>query len=137
MDLIRRRDLMGTKAEPEELYPVGTEILSTYLGTRSDGKIAMTNQHRINKDTGEYEAYTYQSARDVYIPIKSSYTYRKGSRGIPWVSFYDNSKKYLSYTTATAESGAMNIPIPRSAKFMRITGTTNSNLWNYSITRTA
>ena len=135
--MLRRRAMMMETAAPE-LYPVGTKILSTYIGYSTSPKIAVTNRHQINPTTGVYESYSYNSASEIYVPIDPSYTYRKASRSIPWVSYYDENKNYLSRTTSTNSSGAADIAnIPAKARYLRITLGTNDNMWNVEITRTA
>ena len=92
---LRRR---GLEKEPEELYPVGTAILSMYIGNKDGGlRRNFKSGYGINTSNGEYYATgdgsTYAS--NIYVPVNPKYSYKKnGYRLIKW-AFYDKDKQFL------------------------------------------
>jgi len=98
MDLRARRGLIGSNEPEEELYPVGTAILSKYIGDKDSGaRRNFESGYGINTSTGEYYATGSETyASDVYVPVSPKYTYQKnGYRLITWC-FYDKDKQYIS-----------------------------------------
>lgn len=95
--LVARRRLLMYK-EPE-LYPVGTHILSMYIGDKDGGERRnFESGYGINTSTGEYYATgsgnTYAS--DVYVPVSPKYTYQKSDWRLTTWCFYDKDKQYIS-----------------------------------------
>lgn len=137
MDLSRRRDLMGTKVEPEELYPVGTEILSMYIGDKDNGaRRNFKTNHKIDTSNGEYIEASGYYASPVYIPVNHRYTYQKKNARLNTWAFYDKDKNFLragpSYNNLNVQTLAK---FPKGVCYVRIQAFNYANQ-NLEITRT-
>lgn len=75
-----------------EIYPVGTDILSMYIGVGGSGRLLLTNGTTFN-NSGEVVSGN-DATSEVYIPVSMDYTYEKGARRLT-VYYYDNDKAYL------------------------------------------
>ena len=93
--MTRRRALLAQQAEEEELYPIGTNIItwSGYLAARDETK-------EISRDTGELiakESVYGNGASGIYIPVSNKYAYQKNDNRILTLACYDKNKTYLGW----------------------------------------
>lgn len=124
-----------------ELYPIGTDLVTLYLGRKSNGLG--------NFVVGTCDATTGEMTQDVdnpqhglcmtFLPIDPNYTYIKNTVGrLYHTFFYDENKSYITGSDFVANNlNWVTIPIPQNAKYMRfVTHSVDSNWW-ISIIRTA
>lgn len=135
--LRRRRAMMGqAKAEEEELYPVGTDIVDEYIRKQSGFKIGKIN------NLGDFESVGAYYASEDYIPVNPKYTYRKndyrlGSNSGGYCAWYDASKSFIS-AFAQDNLNVQNLPkAPSKARYLRISTRNQSNAVNLKIIRIA
>lgn len=124
-----------------ELYPVGLDLVTAYLGRRANGMGNFVLGTCDNK-TGEMTPDAYNPTNGLcmtYLPIDPDYSYAKNTAGRMYHTFfYDENKSYITGSDFVANSlNWVTIPIPQNAKYMRFaTHTADSNWW-MSIIRTA
>lgn len=133
----RRQMLMMLSAEPE-LYPIGTDIVQTYIRD-ADG---WQKGYMINS-SGEYvtgNADYYGS--NIYIPISPDYSYSKngyrlGNNAGGYGAWYDKDYQFISsfnQDNTTAES----LPnVPSNAAYLRVCTRNFTNSNGLKVTRTA
>lgn len=131
---VRRAMLM----RENELYPVGTDVITKYIGRDSNGKGLFVGHMEINVKNGQYvEATTDRAASPVFIPIRSGYVMQKSSDGrLNACAYYDADYNFIagfSYNNLNV----IDFTIPDGAAYMRITTHLNRNNWGVKITRIA
>lgn len=114
---------------PEELYSVGTEIITRYIGRTENGD-GDFYVGRLNKSTGEIwlegdEDYpssgvVYGLSR-IYVPVDTNYTYTKWM-GYLYVGLcYDGDLNYLGYFETPVHRNVYTLPpFPEGTKYIRI-----------------
>lgn len=108
-----------------ELYPVGTDVVSEYIGRDwSNGSVPMVRGN-VDHETGEYEENESGSFSISlnYIPVSPGYQFAKsGSAGFLYrVLFYDGDKNFLSGMRFTPNWNIwFTFTIPAEARYMRI-----------------
>ena len=119
------------------MYPVGTDIITKYIGRSSNGRGLFVQNTTINKTTGEYTSGS-QGASETYMEINPAYTYQKGSEGRLYVfAMYDKDYNYLGYikneglTTWTLEG------ILPNARYARMATHSATSNWGITIKRIA
>lgn len=109
---------MGRKSN--ELYPVGTDIVTKYIGRNAYGSFVGEHDVTINAQ-GEFVSGT-QYGSPVYLPISPSYRFEKNGYRMYNLTFYDkdfvfisqnNSNKYNNLTTNEITD------IPSNAAYIR------------------
>lgn len=133
MDLRTRRGLIGSKEPEEELYPVGTDVLSKYIGI-SGRFINFDEGYLISPQTGELVAQSGYYASAIFIPINPKYTYRKSGNRINMIAFYKQDKTFISGKAINNTNVETITGIPAGAKWIRV-GVNSSNR-AITITRT-
>lgn len=139
MDLmeIRRRMLIGQKSN--ELYPVGTDIVTKYIGRNAYGSFIGENNVSINSQ-GEFVSGAYYGS-PVYLPINPSYRYKKNQYRIYEIAFYDEDFKFISPTWSNKYNNLTQMEItdiPSNAAYIRfVTHNTADTNWRIAITRIA
>ena len=124
-----------------ELYPVGTDLITAYLGRNANGSGNYT-LGTLNTSTGEMSPNADNPSHGLcmtYLPIDPSYSYAKYSGRVYHTFFYDENKSYISGSDFIANNLSWSTinPIPQNAKYMRFaTHTADSNWW-MTIIRTA
>ena len=118
----------------DELYPVGTDLVTAYLGRNTDGMGKFT-LGTLNTSTGEMTPNDDNPSNGLcmaYLPIDPSYSYAKYSGRVYHTFFYDENKSYISGSDFIANNLNWQTikPIPQNAKYMRFaTHAANSNWW--------
>jgi len=125
MELIqRRRGMIGSKEPEEELYPVGTHILSMYIGDKDGGERRnFESGYGINTSTGEYYATGNGNiyASDVYVPVNPKYTYQKNDWRLNTWCFYDKDKQYISKAPSYNNLNVQTLAkFPANVRYVRI-----------------
>ena len=124
-----------------ELYPVGTDLITAYLGRKANGMGNFT-LGTLNTSTGEMTPDVDNPQYGLcmtFLPIDPNYTYIKNTAGrLYHTFFYDENKSYITGSDFVANNlNWVKIPIPQNAKYMRFaTHSVDSNWW-MSIIRTA
>ena len=124
-----------------ELHPVGTDLVTAYLGRTRDGLgnfVLGTCDAKTGEMTADVDNPEYGLCM-TFLPIDPNYTYAKNNTGrLYHTFFYDKNKSYITGSDFVYNYLSwMTIPIPQNAKYMRFaTHYANSN-WFMAIIRTA
>jgi len=116
----RRREMME-----RELYPIGTDILTYFFGEESNRSKVGRMRHYVNISTGEIKVHAGQIAFEHYIPVKSSYRFRKenpnsGRSGVQFAC-YDINKEYIYGWNSGGSWGDINLPkLPSDTAYIRL-----------------
>ena len=134
---VRRKMLIGQKSN--ELYPIGTDIVTKYIGRNVYGEFIGEKNVDINSQ-GEFVSGTFYGS-SVYLPINPSYRYVKSGFRINHLTFYDKDYRFISRNSSNQYNNTTQmeiINIPSNAAYIRFVthGTANAN-WKIAITRTA
>ena len=121
---------MGKK----ELYPIGTDILTKYIGRDSKGLLLLDNKTSFDNNGNIIAGNNATSS--VYIPVNLSYKYTKGARRIS-LHYYDKNYNYLGNYSNTWEPMVQTLPtFPQDTVFIRCAFLIGPNAnWNVDITR--
>ena len=130
----------------QELYSVGTELVTRYIGRLSDSR-GDFYVGRINITTGQIwreidEDYpssgtTYGVSLN-YIPVDTGYTYKKWLGYLYYAFCYDDDFNYLGYFTTPTVRNEYELPImPEGTKYIRIAIHSNMSYRDTIIVRTA
>ena len=133
MDLRARRGLIGSNEPEEELYPIGTNIItwSGYRAARNENKAISRSNGEYHNKTSDYE----NGASEIFIPVSTKYTYRKSNDRIYTLAYYDANKNFLGYRiedNLTIKA----ITLLKGTKYIRLTWWAGNNL-GLSLTRIA
>ena len=124
---------------PKELYPVGTDVVSVYLGRNWQNGRALLS-HGTYTSTGDFTETGDESDVSfcpVYIPISPEYTYFKNDNRLTNGFWYDENKKFISSFNQNNTS-RMSLPAPPdNAKYLRFTSNTGWSNATIAIYRTA
>ena len=143
---MQRRGLIGSKEPEGELYPVGTDLVTKYIGRDDDGK-GLFEHGTFNTGTGEIETEITGSGygvSTVFMPVNPRYSYQKtriadgrAAGRLYFCGFYDKNYNYISYI-AYNSLAVVNLPaFPNEARYIRIATHEVSNNWTIAIVRTA
>lgn len=125
-----------------ELYPVGEDLVSRYIGRDwSTGSVPMV-RGRVNHETGQYEPDENGDFNIslIYIPVSPNYQYTKsGSAGFLYrVLFYDEEKNFLSGLRFTPNWNVwFSFTVPAEARYMRIATHSSDSYKNVYVLRSA
>lgn len=136
--MMLRRRMMLMEPTPE-LYPIGTDIITEYIGRDLSGNGLFVANTIINSKTGEYRTTAGDyAASDIYMPIKPWYRFQKSSDGRLYVfAYYDANKNYIS-SIAYSDLQVHDLPAPPSnAAYARITTHRYQSNWGIKIIRIA
>ncbi len=113
---------MMQKQDEPELYPVGTHILSTYIGDKESGqRRAFVSGYGIDKNTGEYIELSGGYASDVFVPVSPKYTYQKSGNRLNTWAFYDKDKNFIQAGPQYNNLNTQTLnPFPAGVCFVRI-----------------
>ena len=135
----RRRELMAMQNVVEELYPIGTDIITMYYGRDSDGHFVGESNVTIDADGQWVSGNNY--GNKTYIPIDPTYRYQKSANRMYYVTFYDDdyrcvlSNRHGTYNNLNVQEIEN---IPSDARYMRfVSHLTASTNWSIKITRIA
>lgn len=113
----------------DELYSVGTEIISRYIGRTEDGD-GIVYVGRIDQTTGQIwleDDPDYPATGEkygvslTYIPVDESYTYTKWMAYLYFVFCYDENFNYLGFVrTPTDRKEAVVPTFPTGTKYVRL-----------------
>ena len=127
----------------DELYPVGTDIVSMYLGRNLSNGDGFFVHGTINYTTGEFTQTDVETDSGIcltYIPINPSYTYYKTSSGRFYrPCYYDENYEYIGRGTEHNNLSFQQImdEMPENTKYMRFCTHPNTNNWDIAIYRMA
>ena len=117
------------KPDEVELYSVGTELISRYIGrdVYGDGNVYVG---RLNQNTGEMwiegeEGYPDTGEKFgvslIYIPVDTRYSYTKWMGYLYCVFCYDSNLNYLGYSMTPTNREVYVLPeFPEGTKYIRI-----------------
>lgn len=128
----RRRALMMQQAapEPQELYPVGTDVKAMYAPYSG----AWQGSRDISTSTGEIVSGSHY-VNPNYIPIDPSYGYQKNGHRMENCAWYDADKVFIS-TFREYNVDVKRIPAaPANARYLRISCTSGSMASGLKLTR--
>lgn len=135
---IRHRLMMGQKSN--ELYPIGTDIITKYIGRNADDSFVGEKNVDIN-NRGEFVSGTQYYGSPVYLPISPSYRYEKSGYRLYKLTFYDKDYGFISQNTSNYYNNLTKMEItdiPSNAAYIRfVTHGTAENNWKIIITRIA
>ena len=123
-----------------ELYPVGTDLVTKYIGRNLSGGNGLFVLGNYDWSTGEIiEDSEEFGISPVYIPIDPNYTYYKTGGGRFYrASLYDADYNYIGLSREQNNLSFKEIsPFPSNARYMRIRTLNNNNNWGISIYRIA
>ena len=128
---------MGRKSN--ELYPIGTDIVTKYIGRNAYGSFIGEQKVGINSQ-GEFVSGNYYGS-PVYLPINPSYRYEKNKYRIYEIAFYDEDCGFISLALSNKYNNLTQMEItdiPSNAAYIRFVthGTAYVN-WRIAITRIA
>ena len=119
--------------EPQELYPIGTDIKEMYAPYPS----AWLSGRTIGSTTGNVVESSGGYCSDEYIPIDPAYTYQKNANRMNYNAWYDADKVFIS-SFREYNVDSKNLPAaPANARYLRISSTSATFASNLKITRTA
>lgn len=134
--MARRFAMMAqVESKPQELYPIGTDIIEMYIG-RGDN----WTQNALIDSSGEFvlEPETDSFASDLYIPVNPDYTYQKNDYRVRRFAYYDSNYSFLSSVVYDNATRFDTFPaLPSQAKWARIQTGNASNKNGLTITRIA
>jgi len=134
---IRRRMLIGQKSN--ELYPVGTDIVTKYIGRNANGSFIGEKNVGLNAQGEFVSGDNYGSP--VYLPISPSYRYEKSGNRLYYLTFYDNDYGFISQNRSNYYNNLTETEItdiPSNAAYIRfVTHGSAFNNWRIAITRIA
>ena len=112
--------MMQTQAEPE-LYPIGTAVLSMYIGDKDNGvRRNFAYGYAINS-SGEYVESSGTYASDVYVPVSSNYTYQKNGNRMNTYALYDKDKTFMGMGTSYNNTSTQTLNnFPEGVRYIRI-----------------
>lgn len=121
-------DAVGTliSGYSADLYPIGTDIITKYIGRDGDGHPPWGKWGTPDYNTGEINiaesaASSNFSLSEDYLPIDPAYTYLKGVSYLGFILYYDEHKSYLSYSRAYSNRNWQTITdIPQAARYVRV-----------------
>ena len=123
---------MGQKSN--ELYPVGTDIVTKYIGRNAYGSFIGEQNVDINS-RGEFVSGTFYGS-PVYLPINPSYRYEKNGYRIYHLTFYDRDYGFISQTNYNTTAQMEITNIPSNAAYIRFVTHKTANVnWRIAITR--
>lgn len=121
-----------------ELYPVGTDLVSKYLGRNWSNGTGLFVHGTTKSSTGVMTQTDNESDVGlcmVYIPIDPSYTYVKSDQGGIYEGFYyDENKNFISRFAYNSLSWITLNP-PQNAKYLRFATHYLTNNWDIAIYR--
>ena len=126
--------------EGSELYPVGTDLVTKYIGRNLSNGYGLFVLGNFSETTGEIiegsEAYGIST---VYIPINPDYTYYKTRTGRFYKAcLYDADYNFIGMSREQNNLSFKEIsPFPSNARYMRIRTHSLNNNWDIAILRTA
>lgn len=91
----RRRELMAMQNN-SELYPIGTDVITKYIGRDSAGYAYFVSGKQLNSN-GEYVdgSGNNAAASPVFIPVKDSYGFHKSAHRLYTLAQYDINYSFL------------------------------------------
>lgn len=125
-----------------ELYPVGTDIITKYIGRNDNGSFIGEKNVDINSQ-GEFVRVVSVSCygSPVYLPISPNYRYEKNGYRMYNLTFYDKDYGFISQNNSNQYNNTTQMEItniPSNAAYIRfVTHGTASNNWRIAITRIA
>lgn len=142
----RRRLLLAQGSDSGELYPIGTDLVSLYIGRGSNGLGYFNSGYTIQAGTGDYVATAGNNAASpIYLPIEPAYRYQK-NRAISALSnggrmynftWYDADFNFISQITEN-NFNIVDLPAPPSnARYARFATHRLENNWAIAIVRIA
>lgn len=136
----RRRALMSGGSESEDqLYSIGTDVITKYIGRNVSG-VGLFNRGTYSTKTGEItiSASGGYGTSDIFIPVDPTYSYQKNAQGrIYFLGFYDEDYNFIS-SRAYNNLNIVDLPaFPENTKYIRIATHSNTNNWKIAIIRTA
>ena len=123
-----------------ELYPVGTDLVTKYIGRNLSSGFGLFVPGNFNTKTGEIiEGSTEWGISPVYIPINPDYTYYKTSAGRFYrACLYDADYNFIGLSREQNNLNFKEIsPFPSNARYMRIRTLNNNSNWDIAIYRIA
>lgn len=128
---------MQTQAEPE-LYPIGTAVLSMFIGDKDGGSRRNFNyNYGIDTSTGEYVESSGKYASDVFVPVSSNYTYQKNGNRMNTYALYDKDKTFIGMGTPYNNTNTQTLNnFPNGVCYIRIQAYNFANQ-NLQLTRIA
>lgn len=136
MDLMtRRREMMEG-----EMYPVGTDIVTKYIGRNSRGWFIGESAVTIDS-SGEFVSGGGYYGSPIYLPINAKYEYEKNASGRVYnLTYYDSNYRFIrrnsSYQYNNLERTKIT-DIPPNACYIRFVTSSSNNNWNVGIIRIA
>lgn len=128
---------MGRKSN--ELYPVGTDIVTKYIGRNAYGFFVGEHDVTINAQ-GDFVSGTLYGS-PAYLPISPSYRYEKNKYRIFKLTFYDEDCGFISQVNTNKYNNVTQMEItdiPSNAAYIRfVTHNTADTNWRIAITRIA
>ena len=125
---------------PKELYPVGTDIVSVYLGRNwQNGRALLLHGTYDDRNGGFTETGNTSnwSFCPVYLPVSPEYTYYKNDNRIVCGYWYDENKNFIS-SFGQNNTSWMSLPAPPdNAKYLRFASNTGWSNAQIAIYRTA
>lgn len=122
-----------------ELYPVGTDLVSKFLGRNWSNGDGLFVHGTSVPETGEMTQTDNTEDAGlcmVYIPIDSSYTYVKSAAGrITAGYYYDENKNFISRFNYDNLNWVTFTNIPSNAKYMRFSTHPLTDNWDIAIYR--
>ena len=139
MDLMMRRNALLACGKEEELYPIGTDIITKYIGRDENGAFIGEQNVDINSQGEFVSGSSYGSP--VYLPINSSYRYEKDLYRVYRLTFYDKNYGFISQNTSNKYNNLNRVEItdiPSNAAYIRfVTHSTAVTNWRIVIRRIA
>ena len=145
MELMRRRGVMGAKEAPEELYPVGTDIILKYIGLKAgSNKYANFVYNKVLDTSGAYVDSTNTAASEAYMEVDPKFRYRKTVRGgessggrIYRLAYYDKNYQFISSVIHNTLYDVDLAALPNNARYARVSTANTENNWDLAIVRSA
>ena len=128
-----------TGSSEGELYPVGTDIVSTYLGRNISNGNGLFKYGTSSKTTGIFTQTDINTDNGIcltYIPINPNYTYYKTEEGrIYNLCYYDENYDFISGVDYNNLSWTQIVNIPINARYIRFATHNSTNNWDIKIMR--
>ena len=133
-----RRRLMLSQGQSTDLYPIGTDVITKYIGRDENGLAYFVSGKMLN-NSGEYVDGDNNAASPVYIPVDENYRFAKNAKRILIICFYDSNYGFISRLGLYNNLTAMDLQaFPVNTAYFRVgSHSTATSNWQLAITRTS